>query len=332
MPMKEVVVITGASAGIGRALARRFARDGADIALLARGGIGLEAAAEEVTELGGRPLVIQVDVSDPDAVEAAARRIEEELGPIDIWINNAAVMLYGAVQDLSPAELRQVSDINYHGAVWGTMAALKRMRERGRGTIVQVGSGAAYRGIPWMSAYSAAKHALRAFSEALRAELIHDRIDVHLTQVHLSSINTPLYTWARNHLPRQAAPIPPIYEPELAAETIHWAAHARRREVFFGWTAIGASAINKLAPGLVDRFLARVGYEAQQTSEPVPPDHIDNLFGPVEGDVGTRGEFEARAQDRAPLVQLLARLGVGGLRVAALGVTLVALARAGKRD
>ena len=330
--MKEVVVITGASAGIGRALARRFARDGADIALLARGGIGLEAAAEEVTELGGRPLVIQVDVSDPDAVEAAARRIEEELGPIDIWINNAAVMLYGAVQDLSPAELRQVSDINYHGAVWGTMAALKRMRERGRGTIVQVGSGAAYRGLPWMSAYSAAKHALRAFSEALRAELIHDRIDVHLTQVHLSSINTPLYTWARNHLPRQAAPIPPIYEPELAAETIHWAAHARRREVFFGWTAIGASAINKLAPGLVDRFLARVGYEAQQTSEPVPPDHIDNLFGPVEGDVGTRGEFEARAQDRAPLVQLLARLGVGGLRVAALGVTLVALARAGKRD
>jgi NAD(P)-dependent dehydrogenase (short-subunit alcohol dehydrogenase family) len=327
MAMKEVVVITGASAGIGRALARRFALAGADIALLARGGIGLEAVAQEVTELGGRALVIQVDVADAEAVDAAATQIEEELGPIDIWINNAAAMLYGAVQDLSPAELRRISDVTYHGAVWGTMAALKRMRARGRGTIVQVSSGAAYRGIPWMSAYSAAKHALRAFSEALRTELIHDNIDVHVTQVHLSSINTPLYTWARNHLPREVEPMPPIYQPELAAETIHWAAYARRRDVYFGWSAIGASVGNKLFPGLLDRFLARVGYEAQQTSEPVPPDHIDNLFGPVEGDFGTRGMFDARAQSRAPLVQLIARLGAGGFRAVALGVTLVALAK-----
>ena len=330
MAMKEVVVITGASAGIGRALARRFARDGADIALIARGGVGLDAVAEEVTELGGRALTIQIDVSDANAVEAAAQRIEDELGPIDIWINNAAVMLFGSVQEVTPEELRRVSDVNFHGAVWGTKAALKRMRPRGRGTIVQVGSGAAFRGIPWMSAYSASKHALRAFTEALRSELLHDRVNVHLTEVHLSSINTPLYTWARNHLPRQAEPIPPIYQPELAAETIYFAAHARRREVFFGWSALGASVANALAPRLVDRFLARVGYEAQQTSQPASPDHVDNLFGPVEGDFGTHGKFDERALSRAPLAQLLARLGGGGLRALALGVTMLAVV--GERD
>jgi hypothetical protein len=178
-----------------------------------------------------------------------------------------------------------------------------------------------------MSAYSAAKHALRAFTESLRTELLHDRVDVHLTQVHLSSINTPLYTWARNHLPRQVEPIPPIYQPELAAETIYFAAHARRREVFFGWSAIGACVANKLAPGLVDRFLALTAYEAQQTSEPVPADHVDNLFEPVEGDFGTRGMFDERAQERAPLVQLIARLGAGGFRALAMGVTLLGLTR-----
>lgn len=295
--------------------------------MIARGRTGLDAAAEEVTRLGGRALTLQIDVTDANAVESAAARIEQELGPIDIWINNAAVMLYGSVQELSPSEIRQVSDINYHGAVWGTKAALGRMRQRNRGTIVQVSSGAAFRGIPWMSAYSAAKHALRGFTEALRSELIHDGVKVHVTQVHLSSTNTPLYTWARNHLPRQAQPVPPIYEPELAAETIHWAAHARRRDVMFGWTAIGSSVANKLMPGVVDRVLARFGYQAQQGEQPVPPDHIDNLFGPVEGDFGTRGMFEQRAKDRAPLVQLVARLGARGFRALGVGVTVLALVR-----
>jgi short-subunit dehydrogenase len=322
-----VIVITGASAGIGRALARRFALDGASIALLGRGTVGLEAVAEEVMQLGGQALAITVDVADARAVEAAATQIEQQLGPIDIWINNAAVMMYGSVEDLQPDELQRVSDVVYHGAVWGTKAALTRMRARGRGTIVQVSSGAAHRGIPWMSAYCAAKHALRAFTESLRSELLHDQVDVQLTMVHLSSINTPLYTWARNRMPRQVEPIAPIYQPELAAETIYWAAQARRREVYFGWTAIGARVANVLTPGLVDRMLARFGYEAQQTGEPIPPDHVDNLFEPVEGDFGTRGMFDARAQSRAPLVQLVARLGVIRLRAIAVGVTMLGLVR-----
>jgi short-subunit dehydrogenase len=325
MENTKVVVITGASSGIGRALARRFAQDGASIALLARGPVGLEATANEVTQLGGRALTISVDVADPEAVEAAATQVERQLGPIDIWINNAAVMLYGGVADLPAAELRRVSDVVYHGAVWGTKAALARMRSRGRGTIVQISSGAAHRGVPWMSAYCAAKHALKAFTESLRAELLHDKIDVHLTMVHLSSINTPLYMYARNRMPRQVEPMPPIYQPELAAETIYWAAHARRREVYVGWSAISANVTNALAPGLADRVLARFGYDAQQMEEPAPPDHVDNLFEPVEGDFGTRGMFDARAQSRAPLVRLVARLGGIRFRALAVGVSMLAL-------
>jgi short-subunit dehydrogenase len=327
MENAKVVVITGASAGIGRALARRFAQDGASIALLARGVVGLEATAHEVAQLGGRALAISLDVADPEAVEAAAAQIERQLGPIDIWINNASVMLYGRAADLRAADLRRVTDVDYHGAVWGTIAALSYMRARGRGTIVQVSSGAAHRGIPWMSAYCAAKHALEGFTESLRAELLHDQVDVHLTMVHLSSINTPLYTWARNHLPRQIEPLRPIYQPELAAETIYWAAHARRRDVYFGWSAIAAPVIDALAPGLSDRMLARYGYEAQQTEEPASRDHMDNLYGPIEGDFGTHGRFDARAQSRAPLVRLAARLGVIRFRALAVGVTMLALVR-----
>jgi NADP-dependent 3-hydroxy acid dehydrogenase YdfG len=327
MENPKVIVITGASAGIGRALARRFAQDGASIALLGRGVVGLAATADEVAQLGGRALAISLDVADPDAVAAAAAQVERQLGPIDIWINNASVMLYGSAAKLRTAELRRVTDVVYHGAVWGTMAALTHMRARGRGTIVQVSSGAAHRGIPWMSAYCAAKHALKSFTESLRAELLHDQIDVHLTMVHLSSINTPLYTWARNRMPRQIEPMPPIYQPELAAETIYWAAHARRRDVYFGWSAIGAKVMNSLAPGLGDRVLARFGYEAQQTEEPVPPDHVDNLFEPIEGDFGTRGRFDARAQSWAPLVRLAARLGPIRFRALAMGVTMLALMR-----
>lgn len=309
MPMDEVVVITGASAGIGRALARRFARDGAKVALLARGAVGLEAAAAEVEQLGSRVLAIRVDVADADAVEAAAAQIEQELGPIDIWINNATAMLFGRAEDTSPEEVRRVSDVTYHGAVWGTMAALRRMRARGRGTIVQVGSGTAHRGIPLQSAHSAAKHALRSYTDALRVELLHDGIDVHLTMVQLSAVNTPLFSWARNHMPREIRPIPPIYQPELVADIIHWTAHARRREVVFGWSAIAAVYANKLAPRLLDRLLARYAFEVQQGSDPVAADHRDNLFVAIEADVGAHGQFDDRARSRAPVAEFLARWG-----------------------
>ena len=324
MPICEVVVITGASSGIGRALARRFAREGASIALLARGATGLEAVACEVNLLGGRALPIQVDVADADAVEAAASLIEQELGPIDIWINNAGVMVLGRAATMSPEEVRRVSDVTYHGAVWGTMAALRRMRGRGRGTIVQVVSGVAYRALPLLSTYSAAKSALRAFTESLRVELLHDAIDVHLTTVNPSAMNTPIFTWARNLMPRQAKPMPPIYEPEVAAATIHWAAHARRRDVHLGWGTIAAVALNPVVPGLIDRVLARVGFEAQQTHELASPCQADNLFEPVEGDFGSRGRFGARAISPALLAQFLARWGGGGIRAAfAAGMSLL---------
>lgn len=313
MPQK-IVVITGASAGIGRALARRFARDGARIALIARGSTGLEATANEVTELGGQPMIIPLDVADAEAVEEAATKIEQELGPIDIWINNAANILYGRVEDLSPDEVRRVSDVTYHGAVWGTMAALTRMRTRGQGTIVQVGSGAGYRGLPLMSSYCAAKHALRAFTESLRTELMHDNVNVKLTMITLSAVNTPLYTWARNHLPRQVMPFRPIYQPEPVAETIYWAALAQSREVTFGRSARMVKFANKLAPRIVDLVLAKIGVEAQQTSEPQPDDMPDNLFEPLERDAGTHGKFDAIARSPALLAQLVARLDAGGLR------------------
>jgi short-subunit dehydrogenase len=311
---KKVVVITGASAGIGRALARRFARDGAHIALIARGNTGLEATAAEVTELGGTPMTISLDVADPQAVENAATRIEQQLGPIDIWINNASTIVYGRVTDMSPEEVQRVSDVTYHGAVWGTMAALSKMRERGRGTIVQVGSGVAYRGLPVMSSYSAAKHALRAFTEVLRTELMSDGIKIKLTMVHPSAVNTPLYTWARNLLPRQVRPLRPVYQPEPVAETIYWAALTGPREVTFGTSARAAKLVAPMVPRLTDFVLSRFGIEAQQGAELNPEERRDNLVDPVEGDFGTHGKFDAISRSPALLAQFVARVGASGLR------------------
>jgi NAD(P)-dependent dehydrogenase (short-subunit alcohol dehydrogenase family) len=325
MPAGNVVVITGTSAGVGRALARRFAREGASIALLARGSVGLEATAAEVQKLGGQPLPIQVDVADAAAVEAAAEQIEQELGPIDIWINNAAVVVFGTAEQMSPEEIRRVSDVTYHGAVWGTMAALKRMRTRNRGTIVQVGSGASYRALPLMSSYSGAKYALRGFTDALRVELLHAGIDVHLTMVHPAAINTPFYSWTRNLMPRRIKPMPPVYQPEVVASTIHWAAYARRREVYLGWPAVLGILANKVAPGLVDRLLARTAITGQLADELVQPNQPDNLFDPVEGNFGAQGVWGARAKSPALLEQFIARLGAGGIRTAiavALGLML----------
>lgn len=329
MAANEIVVITGASAGIGRALARRFARGGADLALLARGATGLAAVGREVTELGVRALTLRVDVADPDAVEAAAERVERELGPIDIWINNAMVTVFGRIIDVRPEELRRVTDVTYHGAVWGTKAALKRMRERGRGTIMQVGSALAYRAIPLQAAYCASKHALRAFTDSLRVELMHDDIDVHLTMVHLPAVNTPQFRWSRTHMPRQAQPVPPIFQPEIMAESLYWAAHSRRREVYIAWPAIKAIAGNKLAPGIVDHYLARTGFDAQQTDEPVGEEHRDNLFAPLEVDYGARGPFDSRAREHARFARLFARWGAAGFRATVAVAATVVLALAG---
>ncbi|MCX7512750.1 SDR family oxidoreductase [Frateuria hangzhouensis] len=292
----EVVVITGASAGVGRATAHRFARDGARIALLARGSDGLEVAADEVRKLGGEALTIPLDVSDAEAVEAAAERIEQQLGPIDIWINDAMATIFAPVHEISPAEFRRSTEVTYLGTVYGTMAALKRMRERNRGTIVQVGSALAYRAIPLQAPYCGAKFAIRGFTDALRVELMHARSDIHITMVQLSAFNTPQFQWGRTTLPRRPQPVPPIFQPEVAAKGIHWAAHHRRRELRVGFPAVKAIVGNKLFPRLADRDLVKLGFDGQMGKLPLPQDRPDNLFEAVPGDYGTHGRFDARSK------------------------------------
>jgi NAD(P)-dependent dehydrogenase (short-subunit alcohol dehydrogenase family) len=323
----EVVVITGASAGVGRATAHRFAREGARIALLARGSDGLEIAAAEVRKLGGEALPIPVDVSDADAVEAAAERIEQELGPIDIWINDAMATIFAPVHLISAAEFRRATEVTYLGTVHGTMAALRRMRPRNRGTIVQVGSALAYRAIPLQAPYCGAKFAIRGFTDALRVELMHAKSAIHVTMVQLSAFNTPQFQWGRTKLPRRPQPVPPIFQPEVAAQGIHWAAHHRRRELRVGFPAVKAIIGNKLFPRLADRDLVRLGYDGQMGQQPVPEDRPDNLFEPVAADYGTHGRFDARS--RAHSLQLWATTHRGWVAAGALAV--VALLWAGSR-
>jgi NAD(P)-dependent dehydrogenase (short-subunit alcohol dehydrogenase family) len=295
----SVVVVTGASAGVGRATVRRFAADGASIGLIARGQERLEAAAQEVEAAGGRALVLPLDVTDPRAVEAAADQVEEKLGPIDIWVNNAMVTVYAPVARLTPDEYQRVTEVTYLGSVWGTMAALRRMLPRDRGTIVQVGSALAYRGIPLQAAYCGAKHALEGFLDSLRTELLHDGSNVRVTAVELPALNTPQFSWGRTKMPRQPQPVPPIFQPELAADAIVWASRNRRRELYVGWPTVESIVGNKIAPGLADLYLARTGYDAQQTDEPVSPDRGDNLFEPVPGEFAARGPFDDRAKPRS---------------------------------
>ena len=292
-----VVVITGASAGVGRATVRAFARQGADIGLLARGVDGLEAARREVEAAGGRAIAIPTDVADADRVEAAADRIERELGPIDIWVNNAMVSVFSPVKELTPDEIRRVTEVTYLGVVYGTLAALKRMLPRDRGSIVQVGSALAYRGIPLQAAYCGAKHAIQGFTESLRCELLHDGSGVHVSLVHLPAMNTPQFDWVKSRLPREPQPVPPIYEPEIAADAIVWASSQRRREISVGGTTVAVIWANKIASGVLDRYLARTGYDSQQTDRPVAPDRRDNLWEPVPGDHGAHGRFASRSSD-----------------------------------
>jgi NAD(P)-dependent dehydrogenase (short-subunit alcohol dehydrogenase family) len=295
----EVVVITGASAGVGRATARRFAEDGAHVALIARGKAGLEAAQREVEERGGRALVLPLDVADAAAVEEAAAAVEAHFGPIDVWVNNAMLSVFSPVLETTAEEYRRVTEATYLGAVHGTLSALRRMRGRDRGVIVQVGSALAYRAIPLQSAYCAAKHALLGFTESLRTELIHDRSRVHVTLVHLPAVNTPQFDWAKSRLPHRAQPVPPIFQPEVAADAIHWAAHHRRRELMVGWPTVRAILADKAVPGLADRYLARNGYEAQQTGEPDSPSRPHNLWAPLPGDHGAHGRFDESAHGRS---------------------------------
>ncbi|PYL59179.1 MAG: short-chain dehydrogenase [Verrucomicrobia bacterium] len=318
--------LTGASAGVGRATARNFARHGARIALLARGTDGLEAAQREVQELGGTAIVIPVDVANAEQVEAAAARVEIDLGKIDIWINNAMTSVFSPIKEMTPEEFRRVTEVTYLGCVYGTLAALKRMLPRDRGVIVQVGSALAYRGIPLQSAYCAAKHAVQGFCDSLRCELLHDQSCVRLTMVQLPALNTPQFGWVKSRLPRKAQPVPPIFQPEVAAEAIYFAAHNPRREFYVGAPSVAVISINKLAPGLLDHYLARTGYDSQQYDGAEDPNRPNNLWQPVPGDHGAHGAFGARARSWSPQLWTSEHRTLVALAAIALGISgLIAL-------
>jgi NAD(P)-dependent dehydrogenase (short-subunit alcohol dehydrogenase family) len=292
---QEVVVITGASAGVGRAVAQEFARHGACIGLLARNRESLELARQEVESYGGRALAVVADVADADAVERAAQLVEAKFGPITIWINNAMASMISPVTEMTPDEFLRITQVTYLGYVHGTLAALRRMTPHNQGAIVQVGSALSYRSIPLQSAYCAAKHAIKGFTEALRCELIHDRCNIRLNMVHLPAVNTPQFEWIRSRMPNQPQPVPPIYQPEVIARAIYWSAHHNRREMLIGISTVGAIWANKFSPGLIDRYLAKTGYQSQQTNEPIPVDRPDNLMQPVLKDFGAHGRFDRGA-------------------------------------
>jgi NADP-dependent 3-hydroxy acid dehydrogenase YdfG len=303
------VVITGASAGVGRATAREFARRGARIGLIARDRERLELALREVEALGGNGLVLPLDVADAAAVDAAAEQVEAAFGPLDIWVNNAMTSVLSPVHQLQADEVRRVTEVTYLGCVHGTLAALKRMRPRDRGTIVQVGSALAFRSIPLQAAYCGAKHAIEGFTDSLRTELLHDRSRLQVTSVHLPALNTPQFSWVRSRLPRKPQPVPPIFQPEVAARAIVWAALHPRRQVLVGSPTVAAVYGQRIAPGLLDGYLARTGYDSQQTPEPADPGRPDNLFTSVPGEFGAHGEFDARAKSFSLQFNLAYRAG-----------------------
>jgi len=322
----RVVVITGASSGVGRASARAFVDSGASVALLARGVDALEATREELEARGARVLSVPTDVADAQAVEDAAHAVEEQLGPVDVWVNNAMATVFAPVHEVTAEEFRRVTEVTYLGVVYGTLSALRRMRARDRGVIVQVGSALAYRGIPLQSAYCASKHAIQGFTESLRCELLHEQSGVRVTMVQLPALNTPQFDTVRTRLPFGPKPVPPIFQPEVAAEAILTAAeHPARREWWVGGSTALALLGNAVAPGVADRYLARTGFASQQTDEPVAPDRPDNLFAPLPGDRGAHGGFDASARDHSdqwPLTrhrrsELL--LGLGAARLLAAG-------------
>jgi short-subunit dehydrogenase len=322
---REVVVITGASAGVGRATVREFAKRGARIGLIARGKDGLEAAKREVEELGGEAMVLVVDVADARRVEEAAALVEASFGPIDIWVNNAMASVFSPIKEMTADEFKRVTEVTYLGYVYGTLAALKRMLPRDRGTIVHVGSALAYRSIPLQAAYCGAKHAILGFHASLRTELLHDGSNVHTTMVQMPALNTPQFGWVKSRLPHKAQPVPPIYQPEVAARAIYYAAHhPKRREYYAAWSAVKAIFGNKLVPSFADHYLARNGYESQQHDGPEDPDRPNNLWEPVAGDHGAHGTFDSRASYTSR--ELWAETHVPLLAAAGIGIAGAALA------
>jgi len=296
--MTEVIVVTGASAGLGRAIVERFARDGASIALIARGRERLEQAGQTVIALGGQAMILPLDVADADAVEKAADTVEQTFGPIDVWINNAMVSVYSPIKEMTADEFRRVTEVTYLGYVYGTLAALKRMLPRDRGTIIQVGSALAHRSIPLQAAYCASKHAIMGFHESLLSELIHDGSRVRATMVQMPAMNTPQFEWAKSRLPRRVQPVPPIFQPEVGADAVHHAVrHDVGREFLVAWPTVKAVVGEKLVPGYIDKKLGDSGYEGEQTSEPADPNRVDNLWSPAPGAFGAHGRFDDRAKE-----------------------------------
>jgi NAD(P)-dependent dehydrogenase (short-subunit alcohol dehydrogenase family) len=335
--MSRVVAVTGASGGVGRACAQEFARRGDRLALLARGTAGLDAAAEEARRAGVEVLTVPVDVADARAVEAAVARVEDELGPVDVWVNSAFTSVFAPFDQITAEEYQRATEVTYLGYVHCTMSVLRRMKERDRGVIVQVGSALAYRGVPLQTVYCGARHAVQGFHESLRCELLHDRSGVHVTMVQMPALNTPQFTWVLSKLPQKAQPVPPIYQPEVAARAVAFAAdHPRRREYWVGASTVGTLVANAVAPGLLDRYLARTGYSSQQTGEPRDPDQPANMWEPADGpdgrDFGAHGAFDARARARS-WQQVVAHhypQVAAGLAVGAAGVALVASALGGR--
>lgn len=322
----EVVVITGASGGVGRAAARRFGADGAKVALLARGRKGLEGAAREVEQAGGEALVLPVDVADYDQVEAAASSVEDAFGPIDVWVNDAMVTVYAEFLDIEPDEFRRATEVSYLGMVWGTRVALRRMRERDRGSIVQVCSAMSYRGIPLQSPYCGAKAACKNFTESVITELLHHKSKVRVSMIQLPGLNTTQFTWGRTKLPKQTMPVPPIYQPEIAADAIHHAAHHKRRQIYVGIPTVMNIIGERVAPWLLDRYLAKTGFGSQMTDHDLNPQGHDNLFEPVDEDRGAHGPFDDQAHSVSPQYELskhraLVLTGVGAA-VAGAGAAL----------
>jgi NAD(P)-dependent dehydrogenase (short-subunit alcohol dehydrogenase family) len=294
----EVVVVTGASAGVGRAIVRAFARRGASIGLLARGQEGLEGAREDAERLGGKALVIPTDVADPEQIEQAARRVEETFGPIDIWINDAMESVFAPFTEITPEEFQRVTEVSYLGFVYGTMTALRRMQPRDRGTIIQIGSALAYRSIPLQSAYCGAKHGIKGFTDSIRCELSHQKSKVKITMLQLPAVNTPQFNWVKSRLPRKAQPVPPIYQPELIGHAATWVTDHHRRELFIGLSTVITIQGNKFFPALGDWYLGRTGYQSQQTDEPADPNRPDNIWQPVDDqrDYGAHGRFDEQAR------------------------------------
>lgn len=316
----EVVVVTGASAGVGRAIVREFAERGAQIGLLARGHEGLEGARKDIEARGGKALAIPTDVADANQVEAAASQVEETFGPIDIWINVAMASVFSPFKEMKPEEFKRVTEVTYLGQVYGTMAALHRMLPRNKGYIIQVGSALAYRGIPLQSAYCGAKHAIEGFTESVRCELIHDKSNVKITMVQLPAVNTPQFGWVKSRLPHKAQPVPPIYQPEVIADAVSWIADHYRRQLFVGLSTVIAIQGNKVFPGLGDWYLGKTGFKSQQTSEPADHDRPDNLWAPVdqERDYGAHGAFDDEARKKS--WQLWANTHRGLVSLVASGV------------